>query len=101
MKVKRLLRISSGTRQKTVEEIKISEEVPSMIQLGNEKDWVSCSDQLLLKQDRFLTVNEKRFSCEECGSNVFRLYEICTLKYKCNGCDAVYIGERQKQEDRS
>ena len=39
-------------------------------------------------------VNGKTFRCE-CGCNVFT--EIGPLKYRCNGCRALYQGEKDKE----
>lgn len=39
------------------------------------------------------------FRCEDCGANVFRKASETAqvVKYRCNGCDALYSGERRSQ----
>lgn len=45
--------------------------------------------------DKMLRVGGKPFYCEECGSNVFRERIDDPLRYRCNGCGAMYRGEKQ------
>ena len=43
--------------------------------------------------DCICKVDGKMFYCE-CGCNVFRKLKANSLKYKCNACDAVWVGEK-------
>ena len=46
--------------------------------------------------DKLLSVDGKPFYCEECGSNVFRERTDDPLRYRCNGCGAMYRGEEKQ-----
>lgn len=46
--------------------------------------------------DVMVSVQDEPFYCEECGSNVFRARIDDPLRYRCNGCGAMYRGENSK-----
>jgi uncharacterized Zn finger protein len=42
--------------------------------------------------DVMVSVQGEPFYCEECGSNVIRARIDDPLRYRCNGCGAMYRG---------
>jgi ribosomal protein S27AE len=46
--------------------------------------------------DVMVSVQGEPFYCEECGSNVFRARIDDPLRYRCNGCGAMYRGEEKQ-----
>jgi hypothetical protein len=43
--------------------------------------------------NKFIKIEGKTFSCQECGSNMFSKNLSATKQFKCQGCGAMYQGE--------
>ncbi len=56
-------------------------------------DCVLSDERASWSGDKMIRVANKTFCCDDCGANVFKSRLNDPLRYRCNGCGAMYRGE--------
>lgn len=60
--------------------------IPTPRDALDDEKWTGCT---------MLRVGDKFQRCEECGANCFQKHVTKELRFRCNGCGAVYTGEEK------